>query len=447
MVVFWFIVITILWVGFLLLEGFDFGVGMLHQVLGRDAAGRGTLVGTISPIWDGNEVWLVVAAAGTFAAFPGWYAAMFSAFYPLVLLALVALIVRGVSIEFRSHVDSARSRGVWEIALSVSSLLVPLLLGTMLGALLHGVPINSAGNFTGNLGDLLSGYAVFTGITITAVSLLHGAVFLALRTLGDLHRRALSVARVVAPVTALVVIAWAAWTRVEVGGVLLSWVEFLAVLAAIAVVPVVYAGLGGVAFAATSATMAFIVISLFLDLYPRVMVATTGAANDLTATNTAAGHYSLTVMTVVLVVLLPIVLAYQAWSFYVFRRRLGGTARPVGGPRPPDRGATEPVVAAAASGAVGTGGSAALGDGDSAALGDGDSAALGDGDSAALGDGDSAALGDGDSAALGDGGSVHAPTPAGEFTGPAGPINRVTGSVLRLAGPLLLIRRSPKRGG
>ncbi len=390
MIVFWFIVITVLWVGFLLLEGFDFGVGMLQQPLGRDAAGRSTVIGTIGPVWDGNEVWLVVAAAGTFAAFPGWYAAMFSAFYPFMLLALVALIVRGVSIEFRGHVESARNRRIWEIALCVASALIPLVLGTLLGALLHGVPINSAGNFTGNLGDLLSGYAIFTGVTITVICLMHGAAFLGLRTLGEVHHRALSASRMLAPVTALVVIAFAAWTRVDVGGVLLSWEEFLAILAAIAVVPLVYAGRSGLAFAATSATMAFVVISLFLELYPRVMVSSTGAANDLTTTNTAAGHYSLAVMTVVLVVLLPVVLTYQAWSFYVFRRRLGGAARPVEGPPPP--GPSEPATAVVA-------------------------------------------------------GSEHAPDPAGELTRPAGPINRVTGSVIRLAGPLFVPRRPPKRGG
>jgi cytochrome bd-type quinol oxidase subunit 2 len=318
---FWFIVLAVLWTGFLLLEGFDFGVGMLHGVVGRDEGGRQVAVRAISPVWDGNEVWLIVAVAVTFAAFPAWYATMLSGFYPLFLVVLVALILRGVSFEFRAH---ARSPRFWDGALTGGSLVIPLGLGIVLGNLLSGVPIDSAQEFVGNLGDLFGGYAVATGVTITLVCLLHGAAFLALRTAGDVRVRALRVGRTLGPVTAIVVLAFVIWTRIDSGrGVLLSVVEFGAVLAAVAAAVLIRGGREGAAFAATSATMAAVVVSLFAELYPRVMVSSIGAANDLTVSGTAASPYALRVMTVVLAVLLPVILAYQAWTYHVFRSRLG----------------------------------------------------------------------------------------------------------------------------
>jgi cytochrome d ubiquinol oxidase subunit II len=320
---FWFLVLVVLWTGFLLLEGFDFGVGMLHGVVGRDEGGRQVAVRAISPVWDGNEVWLIVAVAVTFAAFPAWYATMLSGFYPLFLVVLVALILRGVSFEFRAHASGERSRRFWDGALTGGSLVIPLGLGIVLGNLLGGVPIDSAQEFVGNLGDLFSPYAVATGVTITLVCLLHGAVFLALRTAGDVRLRALRLGRTLGPVTAIVVLAFVVWTRIDSGrGVLLSVVEFGAVLAAVAAAVLIRGGREGAAFAATSATMAAVVVSLFAELYPRVMVSSIGAANDLTVSGTAASPYALRVMTVVLVVLLPVVLAYQAWTYHVFRSRL-----------------------------------------------------------------------------------------------------------------------------
>src|ERR1041385_6122532 len=176
---FWFIVIAILWTGFFILEGFDFGVGMLHSVVGRDDAERRAAINTIGPLWDGNEVWLIVAAAAIFAAFPGWYATMFSALYlPLVLL-LVTLIVRGVSFEYRGKRDSERWHRTWDYLLVAGSLLSPLLVGVALGDLLYGLPIDSHQESTGSFADLLRPYALFTGVTLVLLCLLHGATFLA----------------------------------------------------------------------------------------------------------------------------------------------------------------------------------------------------------------------------------------------------------------------------
>ncbi|MFD1531314.1 cytochrome d ubiquinol oxidase subunit II [Pseudonocardia aurantiaca] len=335
LVAFWFIVLAVLWTGFFLLEGFDFGVGMLHGVVGRDEGGRQVAVRAISPVWDGNEVWLIVAVAVTFAAFPAWYATMLSGFYPIFLVVLVALILRGVSFEFRSHAAGERSRRFWDGALTGGSLVIPLGLGIVLGNLLGGVPIDPAHEFVGNVGDLFRPYAVASGVTIALVCLLHGAVFLALRTAGDVRLRALRLGATLGPVTAVVVLVFVAWTRIDSGrGVLLSVVELGAVLAAVAAAVLIRGGREGAAFAATSATMAAVVVSLFAELYPRVMVSSIGAANDLTVSGTAASPYALRVMTVVLVVLLPVILAYQGWTYHVFRSRLSRDDVPGAAPSP-----------------------------------------------------------------------------------------------------------------
>jgi cytochrome bd ubiquinol oxidase subunit II len=324
LVTFWFIVLTVLWTGFLVLEGFDFGVGMLHGVVGGSEAGRRVAIGAIGPLWDGNEVWLIVAAAGMFAAFPGWYATMFSGFYLAFLLLLVALIARGVSFEFRGKRDSARWRRTWDAAMTGGSLLAPLLIGVALGNLLHGVPIGANQEYAGSLVDLLNPYSLFTGVTVVLLCVLHGATFLVLKTAGEVRQRAAQVARRVAPVTAAAVLGFAVWTIVSAGkGLLPSLPGVAAVLAAAAAVWLVGKDRDGLAFVATALTIAMVALSIFVGLYPRVMVSTLGSATDLTVTNTASSSYALRVMTIVAVIFFPIVLAYQAWTYYVFRRRIG----------------------------------------------------------------------------------------------------------------------------
>jgi cytochrome bd ubiquinol oxidase subunit II len=353
MVTFWFITITVLWMGFFILEGFDFGVGMLHDVVGADEPGRRAAINTIGPLWDGNEVWLVVAGAATFAAFPGWYATWFSGFYLALVLLLAALIVRGVAFEYRGKRGAARWRRTWDAALIVGSLLAPLLLGVALGDLLHGLPINASHQYTGSFWTLLQPYGVFTGITFVGVCLLHGATFLSLKTTGDMRQRARRLAQLIAPVTMLLVLAFVSWTHAIAGkGALLNPVEFGAVLAAIAAVWLVYSRSEGWAFAATTVTIAACVLSIFTDLYPRVMVSSTSPAFSLTVHNTASGRYALTVMTVVVVIFLPFVLAYQTWTYYVFRRRVSRhefVARPAhdepvraGAAVPPQPGPSQP---------------------------------------------------------------------------------------------------------
>jgi cytochrome d ubiquinol oxidase subunit II len=323
LVPFWFIVIAILWTGFFILEGFDFGVGMLHSLVGQDEPGRRAAINTIGPLWDGNEVWLIVAGASMFAAFPGWYATMFSGLYLAVVLLLMSLIIRGVAFEYRGKRDATSWRRTWDGGLTWGSLIAPLLIGIALGDLLHGLPINSAQNFTGSFWDLLQPYALLTGVTLVLICLLHGATFLSLKTTGSMRERSGLLARRVAPFTAAAVIAFVVWTHVSSGSTFfLRPLELLAVLAVLAAAWLAYSRREGFAFAATTVTIASCIASIFVALYPNVMVSSTSPAFNLTVRNTASAPYSLKAMTVVVVIFLPLVLAYQTWTYYVFRRRV-----------------------------------------------------------------------------------------------------------------------------
>src|SRR5262245_21375586 len=214
--IFWFILIAVLWTGFFVLEGFDFGVGMLKGFVGRTDEERRVAINTIGPLWDGNEVWLIVAGASMFAAFPEWYATLFSAFYLALVLLLIALIVRGVSFEFRGKRDGARWRGGWDLASGIGSLLAPLLIGIALGDLLAGLPIDSSFEYTGSFWNLLTPYGVFTGITLTLLCVLHGATFLSLKATGEVRERSGLTARRVALPVAIVVLAWFLATQLTI---------------------------------------------------------------------------------------------------------------------------------------------------------------------------------------------------------------------------------------
>jgi cytochrome bd ubiquinol oxidase subunit II len=353
LVPFWFIVIAVLWTGFFILEGFDFGVGMLHSVVGQDDVGRRAAINTIGPLWDGNEVWLIVAGASMFAAFPGWYTTMFSGLYLAMVLLLISLIIRGVAFEYRGKRDAARWRRTWDVSLTAGSLLAPLLIGIALGDLLHGLPINSAQNFTGSFWDLFQPYALLTGVTLVLICLLHGATFLSLKTTGSMRERSGRLARWVAPFTAAAVIGFAIWTHVSsTGTFFLRPLELLAILAVLAAVWLVYDHRDGFAFAATAVTMASCIVSIFVGLYPNVMVSSTNPAYSLTVDNTASEPYSLHAMTVVVIIFLPIVLAYQCWTYYVFRRRI--SREQFAGPPPPPAAPAQSVPPAPAPAQEGT---------------------------------------------------------------------------------------------
>ena len=318
----WFTLVTLLWTGFFVLEGFDFGVGMLHGLIGRTDAERGLAIGSVGPLWDGNEVWLVVAGASMFAAFPGWYATMFSAFYPALILLLAALIVRGVAIEYRGHRDSRRWRRNWSVLLTVGSLLAPLLIGVALGDLLRGVPIDSSQEYTGGLVDLLTPYGLYVGLTVTVLAVLHGSTFLALKVADPVRAQAHAVSRAAAPVAAALVLGFVVWTQSLGSGWFPGVVPILAAIAAIAAAVLVHLRRDAWAFTATAVALGGTIATLFVELYPRVMVSSTNSAFDLTVQNTSSAPYALKVMTVVAAVFLPLVLLYQGWTYYVFRRRL-----------------------------------------------------------------------------------------------------------------------------
>jgi cytochrome bd ubiquinol oxidase subunit II len=319
----WFVIIAVLWVGFFVLEGFDFGVGALHRVIGQTEIGRRVCMNTIGPWWDGNEVWLIVAGASMFAAFPGWYATMFSALYLALVLLLVALFGRGVSFEWRGKRDDPRWLGGWSWALTIGSILIPLLVGVALGDLLHGLPIDSQHEFTGTFFSLLTGYGLMTGVTLLVLSLLHGATFLALRTTGEIRDRAHTMARSIGLVAVLVNLAWCIWTLVVIGGGTVPQpTQIFGVIAVIFAWRLATTDNDGWAFVASGFGIAAAIGQIFIALYPNVMVSSTNHAFNLTVNNAAAGHYGLVVMTVVAVLFFPLVLLYQGWSFHVFRRRV-----------------------------------------------------------------------------------------------------------------------------
>ncbi len=325
----WFIIIVALWIGFFVLEGFDFGVGALHMWVGRSETERRVAINTIGPWWDGNEVWLIVVGGATFAAFPGWYATMFSALYLAFVLVLLGLFGRGVSFEYRGKRDSARWRGGWSLAMTIGSVLVPLLIGVALGDLLNGLPINSQHNFTGNFFDLLTGYGLMTGVTLVALCLLQGATFLALRTTGEMCERARAAARVIGLAAIVVNLAWVIWTLVVIGGgTVPETTQIFGMIAVIFAWALSSTNYNGWAFIASSVAIAAAIGQIFIALYPNVMVSSTTDAYNLTVNNAASDHYSLVVMTVAAVLIFPIVLLYQGWSFHVFRGRVSAPATP-----------------------------------------------------------------------------------------------------------------------
>jgi cytochrome bd ubiquinol oxidase subunit II len=326
---FWFVLIAVLWSGYLMLEGFDFGVGMLLPFLPRDERERSVMFESIGPTWDGNETWLVVAGGATFAAFPAWYATMFSGFYLALLLVLFCLIVRVVSFEWRERSESPRWKRTWMWANTVGSAGASFVWGVALATLLHGTPINSDGDFTGDFLDLFSAYSVVAGITFVLFFVFHGAVFLALRTTGDLCGRAAATARTFAVPVALLGGLFVLWTvrvatDVNEKDVFPPLLPALIAIAALGfAVLLVYSGRSGRAFAFTAIGVVATVATLFVSLYPRVMVSSTDFANSLTVDGSSSSHYALSVMTVVAVIVTPVVLLYQGWTYYIFRRRVG----------------------------------------------------------------------------------------------------------------------------
>ena len=345
----WFIAIAVLWAGYFVLEGFDFGVGILLPFLSRgDDMSKRVMINTIGPVWDGNEVWLLTAGGATFAAFPAWYAAMFSAFYLPLLLILIALIIRGVAFEYRGKRDGEPWRRGWDVAIFLGSLVPALLWGVAFGNIVRGIPLNGAEHFTGNFWTFLNPYALLGGVTTLTLFTLHGALFLALKTTGELRKRANATASAVSLAVIVAGAGFLAWTGASYrapasyGGAAAGTRTASVVFAALAAVMLIGAALAnrrgreGVAFAANAVGILAAVASLFTALYPRVLPSTTSPALSLTTANAAAAANTLAIMTVVACIFLPLVLAYQAWTYWVFRKRVSAPPAPnVGTPPAP----------------------------------------------------------------------------------------------------------------
>ncbi|MEU4801379.1 cytochrome d ubiquinol oxidase subunit II [Actinosynnema sp. NPDC023587] len=320
---FWFCVIALLWLGYLFLEGFDFGVGMLLPVLGRDETERRVLINTIGPVWDGNEVWLLVAGGATFAAFPGWYASLFSATYLPLVLFLLALIGRGVAFEYRGKVDSARWRKNWDRVIFAGSWIAPLGVGLVLSASVFGLPLDAAGDRVGSPFAAITWETVLGALAVAGYALVHGAVFLTLKTEGEVRERARAIALRIAPVALLPLVVLLLVVQVRFGTVWTCAASIGVALAASGAVARLYLRREGQAFALMGVAVAGAVVALFGALYPNVLPSTLDPAYTLTVANTASSPYTLTVMTWVAAFGTPAVLVYQGWTYWVFRKRIG----------------------------------------------------------------------------------------------------------------------------
>ncbi|PSK95598.1 cytochrome bd-I ubiquinol oxidase subunit 2 apoprotein [Murinocardiopsis flavida] len=318
----WFIAIAVLWIGYFVLEGFDFGVGTLLPFIGRSNTDRRVMINSIGPVWDGNEVWLITAGGAMFAAFPAWYASVFSGFYLPLFFILVALIVRGVAFEYRGKVDTDHWRAAWDKAIFFGSTVPAVLWGVAFANIIRGVPMDADHIVTAGLFDLLNPYALLGGATTLLLFTLHGAVFLSLKTDGAVRHRARAAVRTLAVATVPTATGFLLWTQLAYGT---AWTWPVAATAAAALVAgVALAGRGreGWSFTATAVTIGAVSILLFGALFPNVLPSTTDPANSLTIANASSAEYTLTVVSWVGLVFLPVVIGYQAWSYWVFRKRV-----------------------------------------------------------------------------------------------------------------------------
>ncbi|WKX71581.1 cytochrome d ubiquinol oxidase subunit II [Streptomyces sp. XD-27] len=326
----WFLAIAVLWIGYFFLEGFDFGIGVLTRLLARDRTERRVLINTIGPVWDGNEVWLLTAVGATFAAFPDWYATLLSGFYLPLLAILVCLILRGVAFEYRHKRDEERWQRNWEHAIFWCSLIPAFLWGAVFAAMVRGVPIGPDRNYAGDVGDLLSPYALLGGLATLALFTFHGAVFAALKTVGDIRVRARRQAGLLGLGAAALLVAFLAWTQADSGNGRSLAALAVAAAALAGALAMNARGREGWSFALSGVAVAAAVGMLFLALFPDVMPSSLDPRWNLTADNAASSPYTLKIMTWVALVMTPLVVAYQAWTYWVFRKRIGVQHIPAG---------------------------------------------------------------------------------------------------------------------
>ncbi|MFJ2609780.1 cytochrome d ubiquinol oxidase subunit II [Streptomyces sp. NPDC091279] len=319
----WFVLIAVLWTGYFFLEGFDFGVGVLTKLLARDRLEKRVLINTIGPVWDGNEVWLLTAAGATFAAFPEWYATLFSGFYLPFLVILVCLIVRGVAFEYRAKRPEENWQRNWETAIFWTSLIPAFLWGVAFANIVRGVKIDRNFDYVGTVGDLFTPYALLGGLVTLTLFTFHGTVFSALKTVGDIRARARKLALKVGLAATLLVLAFLAWTQADGG----DGASLVALVVAVAALVVALAanqvGREGWSFALSGITIVAMVAMWFLTLFPNVMPSSLDPGWSLTVTNASSSPYTLKIMTWCAAIATPIVMLYQGWTYWVFRKRIG----------------------------------------------------------------------------------------------------------------------------
>jgi cytochrome d ubiquinol oxidase subunit II len=323
----WFIFIAVLYTGFFVLEGFDFGVGILLPFLGKNDFQRRTIINTIGPHWDGNEVWLIVAGGATFAAFPNWYATLFSGFYLPLFLVLVGLIIRGVAFEFRSKDDNPNWRNLWDWCIFIGSLLPAILFPIAFSNLVRGVPIDANMQYVGGFFNLLNPFALLAAMVFTYLFILHGASFLSIKTTGEIEQKAKELVRWLWLLIALMLVIFMVtsfiitnvWQRINFLTIVFPVITIAAILVAGYFVRKQQFGR---VFLFTCLTIAFFVLTIFTLLYPNVMVSSLNPAWSLTIQNAASSPYTLKLMSIVALIFLPIVLAYQAWTYWIFRKRV-----------------------------------------------------------------------------------------------------------------------------
>ncbi|NOY60156.1 MAG: cytochrome d ubiquinol oxidase subunit II [Calditrichaeota bacterium] len=319
----WFSLIAVLFTGFFFLEGFDYGVGILLPFMSKEDKKRRVIINTIGTFWDGNEVWLLTAGGAMFAAFPNWYATMFSGFYIALVFMLLALIVRGVSFEFRSKDKNPAWRSLWDWAIFFGSFVPALLWGVAMANLIRGVPIDANMNYTGGFFNLLNPYALVGGLASLSMFTLHGAIFLNLKTTDDVREKSRVVASKLWLPTIVLVLGFAVFSYFSTDMFSKRGVTpIVAGLALLSVGWLIKKDRGGWAFIMSGVTIAFATITVFLGLFPRVMVSSLNEAWSLTIYNASSSPYTLKVMTIIAAIFTPIVLVYQAWTYWIFRKRI-----------------------------------------------------------------------------------------------------------------------------
>ncbi|MFT9850138.1 cytochrome d ubiquinol oxidase subunit II [Aneurinibacillus sp. REN35] len=323
----WFVLVGVLFVGFVFLEGFDFGVGMSTKFLAKDEGEKRVLINTIGPFWDANEVWLITAGGAMFAAFPHWYATLFSGYYLPFVVLLLALIARGVAFEFRGKVDSPRWKKMWDLSILLGSLLPPFLLGVLFSSLIKGLPIDKDMNMYAGFFDIVNLYTVVGGLAFVALSYLHGLMFISLKTTGELRARARQAAKKLYAVVGAVILLFTALTAVYTDafthrGIIVIPMYATAIVLYLALFPLLRNKKEGLSFAATGLIIGIVTASFFVELFPNVMISSLDAAYNMTVYTAASGDYSLKLMTIVAAVMVPIVLVYTIWSYYIFRKRV-----------------------------------------------------------------------------------------------------------------------------